>query len=171
MPDDNLSAAQKEAYAVARANDPTLETVEIAHPQAGSVYMVRDKRDFTANLDASSGGALVTFEAVPFRSTRPNQGETGASEVNITIDNADLRISRYIDKIKHSQEETELVYRPYLASDPSGPSVTKPQRLTVVEISRSLVDVIIRAKFVDVLGRPFPSELMTRERFPSLGDG
>lgn len=167
MPDDNLTAAQREAYAVARVNDPTLETLEIFHPIAGSVYLVRDKQEFTATLETAE---TVTFEPTAFQVARPKQGETGAQELTVSISNIDRRISRYIKLIKGSQQETVLRSRLFLSSDTSQPQTIAPLELTATELTIDTFDVTISATFVDVLNRDFPNDRYTRAVFPSLGE-
>jgi hypothetical protein len=167
MPDSNLTAAQKEAYAVARVNDPTLETIEISHSVAGRVFLVKDKQNLTATLETAEE---VTFEAAPFRMDRPKQGESGAQEITLSIDNVDRRISEYLELVRDSQEETTVSFRTFLASDTSQPQMVEPITLTITDGTIRTLDVTISARFVDVLNRAFPNQTYNRQRFPSLGD-
>ncbi len=109
------------------------------------------------------------YEAVAFNLQRPKQGETGTQELTVTIDNSDQRITDFINEVNNSQQETLLRYREYLSNDLTQPTRSAPLELTVVKISLGVVSVSIRARFVDVLNRPFPNQLYTRARFPSLG--
>jgi len=167
MPDSNLTAAQKEAYAVASIDEVTLETVEITHPIAGTVYLVNDRQQLTATLEDAS---TVTFEPVGFVLGEPNQGENGAVEMTLTIDNVDKRIPEYLKKARASQQEMILKRRLFLASDTSQPQTVAPYELTVKEVTTTLLSVSAKATFVDVLNRPFPNARYTRKQFPSLGE-
>lgn len=168
MPDDNLEGAIKEAYAVARINDPAIETIEIYHPAMDSVYLARDKvgHDFTLE----DGVTVAYFEPVAFKAQRPKQGESGAQELTVVIDNVDRRIGQWIKAVKFSQQEAKIRYRIYLASVPGEPQTIEPVELTISEVTLTALEVTIRAKFVDFLNRPFPNQRYTRARFPSLGD-
>lgn len=167
MPDLNLSEAQREAFAVARRNDPTLETVEISNPDhATPFYLVRDSIPRILTLETAE---TVTFEPVNFRLSRPKQGETGSQELTLTVDNVDRRIFEFLEAIQFSQQETKIKWRLYLESDDTQPQTTVPVELTIVDIAVTTFEVTATARFIDILNKPFPNENFTRSRFPSLG--
>jgi hypothetical protein len=167
MPDLNLSEAQREAFAVARRNDPTLETVEISNPDhPTSFYLVRDSIPRILTLETLE---TVTFEPVNFRLSRPKQGETGSQELTLTVDNVDRRIFEFLEAIQFSQQETKIKWRLYLESDDTQPQTTVPVELTIVDIAVTTFEVTATARFIDILNKPFPNENFTRARFPSLG--
>lgn len=167
MPDDNLTDAQREAYAVASVDEVSLETVEISHDTAGTVYLVKDQQELTATLEDAS---TVTFEPVGFTLSDPIMGEDGAQEMTLTVDNVDKRISEYLDNVDGSQIPTFLKKRYFLASDTSQPSTVEPYELTVTEVTSTLTQVTLTATFVDVLNKAYPNNKYTRKQFPSLGD-
>lgn len=166
MPDDKLTDAIKEAWAVAKSNVATLECIEVSHSLGGVFYLVNNTEYLTfTHEDATSHD----YEPVPFRLQRPKQGETGSQELSLTIDNVDQRISDFVTAIKNSQEGAVVRYRYYLSNDLTTPGRTAPLELTIVEGSMGLLDATFRCRFVDVVNQEFPNERYTRQRFPGLG--
>lgn len=170
MPNAALTAALKEAYARAPSNVVYLNTLEIAHPSVASKYIVRDRKDW--NLTLEGGGGVKTFKACPFRFSLPASGDNGIQNLNIAIDNVDREISDFINTVKESVNPVSVIYRPYLSTDTTTPQMNPPLVLTLGNIVITAVQITGRASFADIINKPFPhpSEIYTRERFPSLGN-
>ncbi len=178
MPDPALKDAIKEAYAVAPADDVILHTLEFRHPDfeddegnPTSIFVVRDHVDLVARLEAAApikGGEMVTFVALSFELDQPPVDSAPAPEVSITIDNVDRRIVQALDDAATSQDQIEVTYRPYLASDLEGPQMDPPMTLVLTEAHADVMVVNARARMMDIGNKAFPGELYTASRFPGL---
>jgi hypothetical protein len=162
MPGNNLSAAIAEAYATARSDVVYLDTLEISHPLAPTLYLVRDRVDQVLGI---GGGVFKNFVATGFRFSLPAAGENGLA---LSVDNVDRRASDFVNLVKGSNEPVQVTYRPYLSTDLTTPQMNPPLVLFLTDVSISLVEVQGRATFADVLNRGYLTELYTRRRFPAL---
>lgn len=166
MPNDSLQDAIKEAYAIAPAGKVILDTLEIR--QTGvqdSIYLVRAKRELGAY---DENGVLRVFEPAGFQFTLPPQNEEGFRSLNIAIDNVGRRVSDFINAAKSDNVPVEIIYRPYLSDDITGPQMNPPLVLFLKDVQINMMQVTARATFMDIVNRKFPSELYTRGRFPYL---
>lgn len=172
MPDTTLSQALAEAYASAPADDVILHTLEFRHPSFTTpIRVVRDYADLTATLEAGAplnAGQAVTFVAFAFDFRLPDVLSSGVPEIEITIDNVSRDIIGYLDQAAQSASLIEVTYRPYLASDLTGPQMDPPLTLVVREATADVFRVVCKAGFGDLANRKFPSQLYTAERFPGL---
>jgi hypothetical protein len=165
MPDTQWEDAAKEAFASAKKNLVPLEAIQISHPTGGDFYFVKNKAALTLTLEDLS---TVEHEPIPFTLNRPTQGESGAQELSFSVSNIDRRVSDFITSIKNSQEPAVIKWRFYLSDDLTTPMRTNPLVLTIESISVGLLSVTGRARFMDVLNRPYPNEIYNRQRYPSL---
>lgn len=172
MPDFTLDDALKEAYASAPAAEVILHTLEIRHPSFTTpIRVVRDHSDFSAYLEAdapANPGELVTFIAMAFDFSLPNVEKSASPEIEIALDNASAEITGYMDAASQSQELIEVTYRPYLASDNSGPTMNPPLTLVVRSVNVTIFRVTARAGFGDIANRKFPNQVYDTTRFPGL---
>lgn len=158
--------AYKEALVCVPRDNPTVETLSIEHPGEETIYIVRDWEDFPAFLE---DGIEVTFVKGYFDLRLPSKNPEGVPELRIAISNADGSVGEYMERIKLSQQVVEVVYRPYLANDPSGPQTNPPLRLQVKNVNISLFQAQGRALFArDMKNTLVPTERYTRTRFPGL---
>lgn len=167
MPRDDWGDAIKEAFASAPSNSLILHTLEISHPDIESIFLIRDRKDWTLTLEGAGGDKL--FTACGFQIQLPQSGENGASDLPFSIDNID-QVSDFIDEVKESTEPVTVTYRPYLASDTTEPQMDPPLILELTDISVTDVTVTAKASFFNLLTKPFLTELYTRDRFPGLGN-
>lgn len=166
--DSTLSAALKEAYAVAPTNLRVFETLEIKHPSIGSpVYIVQDFKPLVATLETA---ATVTFLPVWFNFNLPTASESGRQDLSITIDNVDRTISDFINLAKDFATPVQIVYRPYLSNDLTQPQLDPPLTLILQDVRINMMQVSGRATFADVINKKWPTEYYTRARFPSIGN-
>lgn len=171
MPNTSLTEALKEAFTLCPSSLVYLATLEINHPDAvAPIYIVQDRKDWDLTLEGTGG--VKTFEACTFRFSLPASGDNGIQELTIAIDNVDRRISDFINAVKESPEPVSVIYRPYLSTDPTTPQMNPPLVLNLRDIQITAVQITGRASFADIINKPFPhpSEIYTRERFPSLGN-
>jgi hypothetical protein len=165
MPDSQWEDAAREAFASAKKNIAYLEAIQITHPTGGDFYFVKNKTALTLTLEDLS---VVEHEPIPFKLDRPSQGENGAQELSFSVSNIDRRVSDFITAIKNSQEPALIKWRVYLSDDLTTPMRTNPLVLTIESFSVGMFSVTGRARFMDVLNRPYPNEIYNRQRFPSL---
>ena len=172
MPDATLSAAIQEAYACAPAAEVVLHTLELRHPSFTTpIRVVRDRQDFTAYLEADAPedpGAEVTFVAFAFDFRLPDVDKAAVPEIEIILDNASAEIIGYLDAAAQSADLIEVTYRPYLASDTSGPQIDPPITLVLREVRCDIFRVRARAGFGDLGNKRFPAETYSADRFPGL---
>lgn len=162
-----MTAAIKEAFAVAPTNVVILHTLEIRQDTVQSrIYLVQARRELIA-LDEN--GVSRTFEPSGFQFTLPPSTEEGFQSINVAIDNIGQRITDFIEAAKGSPVPVSLIYRPYLSNDLTQPQMNPPLILYLKDIQVTATQVTGRATFMDVANKRFPSILYTRERFPSLG--
>lgn len=161
------SDAIKEAFAVAPADKVIFHTLEIRQEGVQNpIYLVRSRKELSAR---DENGVLRTFEPSGFRFSLPPASEEGFQSLNLSIDNVGRRINGFINTAKTSKVPVKIVYRPYLSDDLSTPQMSPPLVLFLRDVSVSTVEVTGKAAFMDLVNLPFPSQLYTRTRFPSLG--
>lgn len=172
MPDFSLSDALQEAYASAPSSEVILHTLEIRHPSfTQPIRVVRDHHDFTAFLESDAPedpSCEVTFVALAFDFTLPEVSKANTPEIDISLDNVSGEIIAYLDAAAQTAELIEVTYRPYLASDPSGPQMNPPMTLVIRSVTADVFRVRARAGYADLSNRKFPNEVYDAERFPGL---
>lgn len=172
MPDFTLSDALEEAYSSAPAEEVILHTLEIRHPDfTQPIRVVRDHHDFTAYLEADAPenpGEEVTFIAMAFDFKLPEVTKSTSPEIEIGLDNVSGEIIEYLDIAAQSIDLIEVTYRPYLASDRSGPSMNPPLTLTIRSVTADVFRVKAIAGFADLANRKFPNQVYDTERFAGL---
>lgn len=149
-----------------------IETIELTHPNiSGQLRFVAGYENIQANLEASAGGTLVTFEAGAFSITLPAAGKDGIQALQLTVDNVDRRVGEFCRMAAEFDDPVEITYRPYLSTDLTQPQMDPPLLLFLKEVTITEYQVGGRATFADIVNKKFPSQLFTRVRFPSLGTG
>lgn len=172
MPDFTLTDAIAEAYASAPSNEPILDTLEIRHPDfTQPIRVVNDYQNFDAFLEADAPlnpGEEVTFISMRFEFIRPEISKSTSPEIEMALDNVSGDIAGYLDTACQSPDLIEVTYRPYLASDPTAPTMNPPMTLNVKSASASVFRVTARAGFGDFANLKFPSETYDDTRFEGL---
>lgn len=172
MPDFTLADALAEAYASAPSSEVILHTLELRHSSFTSpIRVVRDHADFTATLEADAPedpGAEVTFVAFAFDFVLPDVQRSQSPEIEISLDGISGELVAYLDAAAQSESLIEVTYRPYLASDTSGPQMDPPLTLVIRSVSADIFRVRARAGYADLANRKFPGETYDTERFPGL---
>ncbi|MES2180731.1 MAG: DUF1833 family protein [Pseudomonadota bacterium] len=176
----SYSEAIAEAYASAPENSVILNTLEFRHPNfidpdTGAIIAIRvvnDHVDLNATLEATApanAGQTVLFKAVRFSFKRPSETD-GASlpEITITVSNVARILIPYLDQAKESRTPIEVTYRPYLASDLTGPHMNPPLTLTLRSVNADMNNVTAQAGFGDLVNRRFPKTDYTAKKFPGL---
>jgi hypothetical protein len=163
-----LAEAYREALASVPKDVVLVDTLSIEHPDQATIYLVKDFADFTAYLE--DGVTEVTFEAAHFDFRIPGKDSNGVPELQVTIGNVDRRVSDYLEAVKLSEDPVELVLRPYLSNDTSGPQTTPPLRLQLRDVNVTLFQATGKAVFAkDLKNKKVPTQRYIRSRFPGLG--
>ena len=172
MPDPSLSAAIQEAYASAPQDVVILHTLEINHASFTSpIRVVRDHIDHALTLESTAPhdpSTAVTFSAFNFDFSLPEVNDQGNPEITISIDNVSAEIVGYLDQAAQTATMITVIYRPFLSTDTSAPSMNPPLTLTIREAHADIFRVTVKAGFPNLGSRKFPNETYTSERFPGL---
>jgi hypothetical protein len=172
VPDDTLSAAIREAYASAPADEVIYQTIELYHPDLSvPVRVVHDTADLDATLETTAprnAGETVTFTGFAFRYLKPETGPNGNPQCTLEIDNVSREVVGAIESTMGSRTPITIIAREYLASDLTGPANDPPLELTVSAITVDLLRVRAVAGFADLTNRRFPRDEYTADRFPGL---
>lgn len=178
MPDPSVSAALREAYAIAPAGDITLATIELRHPlfidddgNPDSIWVVRDWTDLVATIEAGApikGGEEVTFRAFAFDVTLPPVENAPSPEIDVAIDNVDLRIIENLDLAIADGNKILICFRPYLTSDLSGPQMIPPPTFELRDVKVDSRTARGKARLDIDLSGVFPRRVYTAQEFPGL---
>lgn len=161
------TAAIKEAFAIAPATKVIYHTLEVRQTGVQSpIYLVRARREWVAD---DENGDERTFQPCGFNFTLPPANEEGFQSLNVSIDNISREASDFIKTALTEEVPVEIIYRPYLSDDTSGPQMDPPLVLFLKDIQITDLQVTGRATFMDIVNKKFPSDIYTREVFPSLG--
>lgn len=163
---DVYADAIKEAFAIAPSSKVVLHTLEIRQTGVqAAIFLVQARRNLVAFDEL---GVERTFLATGFQFSLPPSNEEGFRSLNIAIDDIGRRVSAFVDAAKAEEQPVEIYYRPYLSDDLSAPQMNPPLVLWLKDVQVSGPQVVGKATFMDIVNKKFPSELYTRERFPSL---
>ncbi len=158
--------AIKEAFAIAPSEVVTYHTLEIR--QSGvqdPVFIVQNFLPITAN---DEGGITRDFEPVGFQFALPQANEEGFRSLTLAIDNISRRVTDFVTIAQTSTQQVEVIYRPYISTDLTRPQMDPPLTLYLKDVEITKNQVTGRATFMDLVNKPFPSELYTRDLFPTL---
>lgn len=172
------SAAIAEAYASSDLSEIILDTLELRHPffvddngNPTSARIVRSYQDYSLTLEDNApvnAGETVLFTACGFDFTLPAFQEGSVPELQIKIDNVSRLITKYLEEASVSTIPIGVTYRPYIASDPSGPQMDPPFYFTLSKVVVDIFQVTGTCTLNDVNNWPFPNAKYTPQRFPGL---
>lgn len=161
-----------EAYASAPVDELALNTIELQHPNffdengaPTALRLVQGFEDYTLGIE---GGAMVLFSGVPFTFSLPGFDEGSVPQLQLSIDNVSHLITTYLEQAIESLEPITVVYRPYLASDPSGPQLDPPITMRLTKVTVDIFTATGTATLDDVNNWPFPNRRYTANDFPGL---
>ncbi|USN14415.1 hypothetical protein DONNERLITTCHEN_00140 [Janthinobacterium phage vB_JliS-Donnerlittchen] len=160
-----LSEALKEAYATAPAGKAIVETLELRLQGSDSIFIYRGVEPLQMRLET---GEWVEFEPVPFQFRLPKSSETGSQSLDIQVDNVDARISDFITAARGSLSPVQVIYRPYLSDDLTGPQMDPPLVLYMKGATITATTASAQASFIDIVNKRFPNDYYTGDRFPGL---
>ena len=166
MPNTSLQDALKEAFAIAPTTKTIIHTLEVRQTGVQDSVFISQTR---GGINASDeNGVEHTFQGSGFQFTLPPSDDDGFKSLSIAIDNIDRRASDFIETAKGSVVPVEVIYRPYMSDDLSGPQMIPPLILYLKDVQITTLQVTGKCTFQDLVNKKFPSELYIRTRFPSL---
>ena len=180
MPDPDIEAALKEAYASAPTGDDDIvvHTLEIRHPifvddegRPTSICLVHQHQDFTAALEADAPvkpGEAVNFISIAFEFKLAPVETSPTPQIAMSIDNVGRDVTEQLDAAIVDGHKIEICYRPYLNGDRSGPKMRVPPVYTLVDVKVGVFRISARANTGADLGIAFPREIYKPETFPGL---
>jgi len=174
-----FSVALQEAYASVPATEVVLDTIEIhaiapdgAHIFTTPIRIVRDDADLLATLEQDAprdAGAQVTFLSFVFDLTLQPSQATGVPELELGIDNVTDEIEDALDEAVDARAKLVVIYRAYLASNPTAPQNTPVKLIGTRPVADDATQKItMRCSAADWMNKRVPSEDYTRARFPGL---
>ena len=178
MPDPTISAALREAYAVAPADEVIIHTLELRHPTfvgndglADSVWITTNESDIEATLEIGTPvrpGQTVNFIALAFRFRLAPIDATGRPELQLEVDNVSRILIRQLDRAAGDPRKVTATYRPFLASDLSAPQMDPPPTFTLSKIKVNALAATATARVDIDFNGAFPRRLYTAAEFPAL---
>jgi hypothetical protein len=170
------SQAWAEAQASAEPDQVTLDTLEFWHPNlSGPIRVVNDTVNLTATLEVDAprnAGAAVEFIAAPFQVTLPKQDNTSAApQLEVTVDNIGQELMTVLRQAVQSHESITVIYRPYVSSDLTAPSIDPPIEMVVDDVPSDIYQVRARCSLGDPRARKFPRVEYTPLEFLGLAHG
>lgn len=176
--DPALSAAIKEAYALAPSDDVVIHTLEIRHPAfrgedglPDSAWAVLNEKDVELGVEAAApvrGGETVLFRGVQFDLTFPPIENAPAPEMEFSIDAVSRDLVDSLDRAMGDRHRILACYRVYLASDRTTPQRLPPEVFTLSNVEVNSSTVTARARLPIDLRRSFPKRTYTATEFPGL---
>lgn len=157
----HLTQAIMEAYAVASVKRTIVKTLSVFGEELGELHIVQGVRDFEAAIE---GTALTVFKAVPFQLATQGQSSEGAQSITIQVDILDIQILEFFKAMIDVLTPTQVMYREWTPE--TGDWVSgAPLNLYVESVGLTETTATLRAGFVDIVNRSFPSALYTPTLF------
>lgn len=178
MPTANITEALKEAYASNPDGVVIIHTLEFVHPnfrdennQPTAIRVAITHDVFNAQLESSAPlnpSEYVDFLPMNFDLSLPNVEHVATPEIDISIDNVSRDIEDNLAIAAASPFITEVIYRPYLSTDLTGPQMNPPLRLQLISAEADDFRVTARAGYGNTANKNCPSDIYNTERFPGL---
>lgn len=168
MPNAALTAALREAYALATSNAVVLDTLQLHHPILGTdLFLVNDRQNHTFTLENAEQHEFV---GRAFQLSLPAINADGLPEMSLAIDDVGNQVSSFLKLLLGSQVALEITYRPYFSDTPGAPQMDPPLVMYLRGARKQGPTVQGRATFADLVNKKFPRQRYDRSRFPSLGN-
>lgn len=175
----SFSEAITRAYASAPVAEVLIETLEFRHPvivdadgNPTGARIVNAHESITATLEDSAPlnpGEAVVFEACGFSLKKQSETDAGKmAQLTIVVGNVNHLLMPYLEASKASRTPVEVTYRPYTASDLSGPHWDPPITLVCTNFTADLRTCTITAGFSKLTNRRFPAVEYTAKNSPGL---
>lgn len=130
-----------------------------------SIYLVNDNLPLHAK---DENGVWRDFGTRGFGINTSGSGEDGVKGINITIDNHDLQVSKYLAQAALRTAPVEIRYRVYRSDDLTGPQNNPPITLYLGPVEIEGNKVSCEARWIDIQNSEFPKLFYDKEHFPGL---
>ncbi|MDJ0792257.1 MAG: DUF1833 family protein [Acidimicrobiia bacterium] len=163
-----ISDKLKYVYSHAPVTDTYVECLQLNHSgfDNGAVYITNQLAGWEANLES---GSKVFFEFLPFSVISPKSAHEGNFTLQVAIDNASRALMEQLETLAQKPTESiEVLYRVYLASDPTTVQNSPPLKLTVDSISANENILAFNAGLARLRKLPFPAMLYDTALYPGL---
>lgn len=167
-----------EAMASAPADQVILDTIELYHPafvdelgRPTAIRLVKDYQDYNLKLESSAiinPSTYVTFIACSFDVVLPEFAEDGNPSLQLSVGNVSRQITTHMEQARQSLIPITVTYRPYLASDTTGPQLDPPIVMELSDVDVDVFQATGTCKLKDIHNQAFPREKYTLSRFPGL---
>lgn len=159
--------AIREAFTCAPSHVVIYHTLEIRQDGVqDTILMVQARKGITA---FDENGDSRYFNPIGFQFIPPSSNDEGYASLNIAIDNIDRRVTDFVNAAQSRAIPILVIYRPYVSTDLSRPQMIPPYTMYLKEVQVNEYQVTGRALFMDIVNKPFPVQLYTRDRFPAIG--
>ncbi len=162
-----MNSTLKTAYKTPKGGEVVLDTLELHHSTFNpkTIYRVRGYEDFETTLE----GEKVVFKAWSLTFSHPPQSTQSPPQVTIEIDNVNRMLLTQIEKTCSSPHKITGVYRAYLNTAPTAPKAS--HSFVIESIETDLSKITLRASFLNIENKPFPTKIYTLSTFPGLARG
>lgn len=175
----SFSEAITRAYATAPVTEVLINTLEFRHPVIVDAdgnptgrRIVNAHESVMATLEDTAPlnpGETVLFESCFFGIKKQSESDAGKmAQLTIVVANVNHLLMPYLEAQKASRTQVEVTYRPYLASDLSGPHYDPPITLTCTTFTADTRVCTITAGFSKLTNRRWPSVEYTAKNVPGL---
>lgn len=150
-------------YASAPASEVIISTLEIRIPGLDPLRVAGDYESHNLGVD----GVLQFFEAGPLSIALPARDATGQQTLKFGVSGVSGRAQQYVDAALASEDVSTMIYREYLASDPSAPA-RRPVTMTITGGSFQGADAIFEGSYYDLLNAAWSRERYTQDTAPGI---
>lgn len=188
MANKALSAAMKEAIAVAHTDRVILQTLELRHPgfvnEEGAnipLRVVSNSRDpIDAKLEASApvnGGDTVRFLPFPFEAIPPGERGNESTRLQIVVSavlnrlqyaEGVLSLDEYLEQAIADGSPLDCTYRLHLSNDLATAQLDPALHFQMESVTSDDLSIRGTAVFPDEHNRRFPADLYDRDNAPLL---
>lgn len=154
----SLSATARAALYAPETGEVFLFLLTLSHPSLEQpIRVVNDSQNIISNE--------VEYVSYPFQLVLPQDDDTPAPQVRLSIDNVSQEIVAAVRKC--NGEPITVSMSIVLASSPDTVEAG-PFEFSIRQVDYTAATVEATLQFEDVLNEPIPGDTMTRPRFPAL---
>lgn len=150
-------------YASAPTDEVIVGTLEILVPGQDPV------RVNTSNSPRFFGikSGMVEFEAGPLEIALPKRDTSGNQTLTFGFEGVSGRAQRLVDAALESDDESVMIYREYLLSDPTAPAA-RPVAMTIVGGRLDGNRAVFEGSYYDLLNSAWPRDRYTTVTAPGI---
>lgn len=178
MPDESMSEALREAYAMAPVDRVIVDTLELRHPAfrdaqglPDSAWLTTNRKAISATIEADApvrGGETIDFISLAFRFRLAPIELSPTPVLQLQIDNVNRLIVQQLDLAAADPNKILMVYRPFLAGDFSTPQILPAPSFTLSDAKVDPLSLRATARVDIDLNGAFPGNSYTAALFAAL---